>query len=152
MRPCSWVCGVLLAIAAIVAQPATVQAAGAVHVEFSIAGDTLACPDATYTVQSGSIREVVREGESRSGNTMFTVTDVPHHVVLTDAAGATYSLTGANWIGGATNDQTGAEIITATHMLNIIEHRGGGVADSLRLVEIFRDGVLVSHEFGTCEG
>ena len=150
MRPCSWVCGVLLATAAIVAQPATVQAAGAIHVEFSIAGDTLACPDATYTVQSGSIREVVREGESRSGNTMFTVTDVPHHVVLTDAAGATYSLRGAIWFGGATNDQTGAEIITATHMLAIVGR--GGVADTLRLVEIFRDGVLVSHEFGTCEG
>jgi hypothetical protein len=150
MRPCSWVCGVLLATAAIVAQLATVQAAGAIHVEFSIAGDTLACPDATYTVQSGSIREVVREGESGSGNTMFTVTDVPHHVVLTDAAGATYSLRGAIWFGGATNDRTGAEVITATHMLTIVGR--GGVADSIRLVEIFRDGVLVSHEFGTCEG
>jgi hypothetical protein len=150
MRSCSWGCGVLLAIAAIVAQPATVHAAGAVHVEFSIAGETLACPDATYTVQSGSIREVVREGESRSGNTMFTVTDVPHDVLLTDDTGAAYTLRGANWIGGATNDQTGAEVITATHMLNIVGR--GGVADSLRLVEIFRDGVLVSHEFGTCEG
>jgi hypothetical protein len=150
MGPCSWVCGVLLATAAIVAQPATVQAAGAIHVEFSIVGDTLACPDATYTVQSGSIREVVRAGQSGSGNTMFTVTDVPHHVVLTDAAGATYSLRGAIWFGGATNDQTGAEVITATHMLTIVGR--GGLADSIRLVEIFRDGVLVSHEFGTCEG
>jgi hypothetical protein len=150
MRPCSWVCGVLLATAAIVAQPATVQAAGAIHSEFSIAGDTLACPDATYTVQSGSLMEVVRAGESSSGNTMFTVTDVPHQVVLTDAAGATYSLRGAIWFGGATNDQTGAEVITATHMLTIIGR--DGVADTIRLVEIFRDGVLVSHEFGTCEG
>ena len=150
MRPRSWVGGVLLATATIVGQPATVQAAGAIHVEFSIAGETLACPDATYTVQSGSIREVVREGESRSGNTMFTVTDVPRHVVLIDASGATYSLRGAIWFGGATNNQTGAEVITATHMLNIIGR--GGVADSIRLVEIFRDGVLVSHQFGTCEG
>ena len=150
MRPYSWVCGLLLATVALIAQPAAVQAAGATHVEFSIAGETLVCPDATYTVQSGSIREVVREGESRSGNTMFSVTDVPHHVVLTDAAGATYSLRGAIWFGGATNDQTGAEVITATHMLTIVGR--GGVADSIRLVEIFRDGVLVSHEFGTCEG
>ena len=150
MRICSWACGVLLATAAIVAQPATAQAAGATHVEFSIAGETLNCPDATYTVQSGSIKEVVREGESRSGNTMFTVTDVPNHVVLTDAAGATYSLRGAIWFGGATNDQTGAEIITATHVLAIVGP--GGVADTIRLVEIFRDGVLVSHGFGTCEG
>src|SRR3954454_19191840 len=110
------------------------------------------CPARTRPTpcRSGLIAEVVREGESRSGNIMFTVTDVPRHVVLTDAAGATYSLRGATWIGGATNDQTGAEVITATHMLNIVGQ--GGVADSLRLVEILRDGVLVSHEFGTCEG
>jgi hypothetical protein len=150
MRSFSWVGGVMLAIAAIGALPATVQAAGAIHVDFSIAGETLACPDATYTVQSGSIREVLREGVSRSGNTMFTVTDVPRHVVLTDAVGATYSLRGAIWFGGARNDQTGAEVITATHMLTIVGR--GGVADSIRLVERFRDGVLVSHEFGTCEG
>src|SRR5215213_1875446 len=129
MRSCSWVSGALLATAAIVAQLATVQAAGAIHVEFSIAGDTLACPDATYTVQSGSIREVVREGESGSGNTMFTVTDVPHHVVLTDAAGATYSLRGAIWFGGATNDRTGAEVSDA----HARDPWPRGVADSTRL-------------------
>jgi hypothetical protein len=81
---------------------------------------------------------------------MFTITDVPTHVVLTDDSGATYSLRGAIWIEGATNDQTGAEVITATHMLTIVGQ--GGVADSTRLAGIFRDGVLVSHEFGTCQG
>jgi hypothetical protein len=150
MRPCNRVCGVLIAAAAIVAQPAATQAAGAIHVEFSVAGETLACPNATYTIQSGSIREVVREGESPSGNTTFTVTDVPHDVVLTDATGATYSLRGAIWFGGATNDRTGAEVITATHMLTIVGP--DGVADSIRLVEVFRDDVLVTHAFGTCEG
>ena len=57
-------------------------AAGASRVEFSIAGDVLACPDMTYTVQLGSIKEVMREGVSASGNQMFSVIDVPQHVVL----------------------------------------------------------------------
>jgi hypothetical protein len=64
--------------AAQLALPAPAFAAGASHVEFSIAGDALACPDTTYTVQLGSNQEVMREGVSASGNQMFSVIDVPH--------------------------------------------------------------------------
>jgi hypothetical protein len=46
-------------------------------------------------------------------------------------------------------DNTGAEPITATHNLEIIA-RGGGVADSIRLVERLRNGEFISHESGTC--
>jgi hypothetical protein len=126
------------------------SASGATHIEFSIVGDVAACPDATYTVVSGSVKEVFQEVESASGNRMFTVTDIPQHVVLVDEDGATYTLRGAIWFGGVTNDNTGAELITATHNFEVIA-RGGGVADSVRLIERFRDGELISHEFGTCE-
>lgn len=119
------------------------------HSEFSIAGDVTVCPDATYTVQSGSIREVFQSVDSASGNEMFTVTDVPQHVIITDEAGATYSLYGASWFGGVTKDQTGAELLTATHNLEVVAG-GGGVVDTIRLIERFRDGVLISHDFGTC--
>ena len=139
----------LLAAATLVALPAPALAGGASHVEFSIVGDVARCPDATYTVQSGSIKEVFQEVESASGNQMFTVTDIPQHVVLVDENGATYTMRGATWFGGATNDNTGAEVITATHNLEIIA-RGGGVADSVRLIERLRNGELISHEFGTC--
>lgn len=50
--------------------------------------------------------------------------------------------------GGVTVDNTGAERITATQNLEIIV-RGGGLADSIRLVERIRDGQFISHEFGT---
>jgi hypothetical protein len=143
-------CGALLAIAALAAAPAAALAAGATHVEFSIAGEILACPDTTYTVQSGTIKEVLQEVQSQSGNQMFTVTDTPQHVVLVDQHGAVYTLRGATWFGGVTIDNTGAEVVTATHNLEIIA-RGGGVADSVRLVERFRDGELLTHEFGTCQ-
>jgi hypothetical protein len=141
--------GTLLAIAALVALPAAALAAGASHFEFSVAGEVLTCPDATYTIQSGSVREVLQEVQSPSGNRMFTLTDIPQHVVLVDEQGATYSLHGGVWFGGATNDNTGAVVLTATHTMEIIA-TGGGVADSIHLVERFRDGELISHGFGTC--
>jgi hypothetical protein len=147
LRMLGW--GTLLAIATLVALPAAGLADGATHVEFSVAGEVLACPDATYTIQSGSVKEVLQEVQSQSGNQMFTLTDTPQHVVLVDEQGATYSLRGAIWFGGATNDQTGAVVLTATHNIEIIA-RGGGVADSVHLVERFRDGELISHGFGTC--
>jgi hypothetical protein len=138
------------AMAISVAGIAPALADAATHGEFSIVGDVLPCPDATYTVVSGSIIEVFKEGVSASGNQMFTVTDVPRHVVLVDEDGATYTMHGATWFGGATNDNTGAELITATHNLEIVA-RGGGVVDSIRLIERFRDGELISHEFGSCD-
>jgi hypothetical protein len=142
-------CGALLAIAALVVAPGAALAAGATHEEFSIAGEVSACPNATYTVQSGTIKSVLQEVQSQSGNRLFTVTETPQHVVIVDEQGATYTMRGAIWFGGVTIDNTGAELITATHNLEVIA-RGGGVADSIRLVERFRNGELISHEFGTC--
>lgn len=142
--------GALLAVTILVAAPAAALAAGATHDEFSIAGTVFPCPDATYTVQSGTIKEVLQEVQSQSGNRMFTVTEVPHHVVMVDQEGATYTMRGAIWFGGVTVDNTGAELITATHNLEIVA-RGGGVADSIRLVERIRNGQFISHEFGTCQ-
>jgi hypothetical protein len=142
-------CGALLAIAMLAAAPGPALAEGAFHVEFSIAGGVFPCPDATYTIQSGTVREVFQEVQSPSGNRMFTDTETLQHVVLVDQQGATYTMRGAIWFGGVTIDNTGAELITATHNLEIIA-RGGGVADSVRLVERIRNGELISHEFGTC--
>ena len=80
---------------------------------------------------------------------MFTVTETPQHVVIVDQQGAIDTMRGAIWFGGVTIVNTGAELITATHNLEIVAG-GGGVAGSVRLVERIRDGQLISHEFGTC--
>jgi hypothetical protein len=122
-------------------------AAGAAttHESFDVTGTVFPCPTHTYTVTSGAIKHVMHENVDASGVTHFTVTDTPDHVTLVDENGNVYSLTGAIWFGGR-ND----EILTATHMLNIVGR--GGVSDSVRLVERFRNGQLISHEFGSCEG
>jgi len=90
--------GVLLAAATLIALPAPAMAAGATHAEFSIAGEVAVCPDATYTVLSGTIKEVMQEVQSASGNQMFTVTDTPQHVVLVDQNGTGYTLLRRNLV------------------------------------------------------
>lgn len=116
-----------------------------------ITGDVLGpCSNGTYTVLSGVIEIVVHEGEASSGNSNFTVTLRPSGVVLEDEAGLLYSLHGAIWVGGAFIDATGAEVITATHSLQVVG-AGQGVVDSVRFFERFRNGELEVLDFSTCE-
>jgi len=135
--------GLLVFVLAILVPAAA--SATTTHESFDVTGEVFACPTHTYTLTSGAIKVVMHESVDASGTTHFTVTQAPNQVSLVDEAGNVYSLTGAIWFGGR-ND----EILTATHMLNIVGR--GGVSDSLRLVERFRDGELISHEFGSCEG
>jgi len=111
---------------------------------FDLTGSVLPCPTHTYTITSGAIVSVMHESVDATGTTHFTETETPVGVSLVDESGNTYSLRGAIWFGGR-ND----EILTATHMLNIVGR--GGVSDSVRLVERFRDGQLISRDFGSCE-
>jgi len=134
----------LLVFALAILVPAAASAT-TTHESFDVTGEVFACPTHTYTLTSGAIKLVMHESVDASGTTHFTVTDTPSHVRLIDENGNVYSLTGAIWFGGRDD-----EILTATHMLNIVGR--GGVSDSIRLVERFRNGELISHEFGTCEG
>jgi hypothetical protein len=118
--------------------------AATTHTSFDVTGSVFPCATHTYTITSGAIKEVMHESVDASGITHFTVTDTPDHVRIVDEEGNAYSLTGAIWFGGRDD-----EILTATHMLNIVGR--GGVSDSIKLVERFRDGELISHEFGSCE-
>jgi hypothetical protein len=111
---------------------------------FDVTGAVFPCPTHTYTITSGAITSIMHENVDATGTTHFTVTETPDRVSLVDENGNTYSLRGAIWFGGR-ND----EILTATHMLNIVGR--GGVADSIRLVEQFRNGQLISRDFGSCE-
>src|SRR4051794_13772660 len=131
----------LLAVGALVLP---VAASGATtHDSFDVTGTVFPCPTHTYTVTSGAINEVMHESADANGTTHFTVTDTADRVRLVDEDGNLYSLRGAIWFGGR-ND----EILTATHMFSIVGR--GGVSDSIRLVERFRDGELISRDFGSC--
>ena len=121
------------------------QAAGAATTResFDVTGTVFPCPTRTYTVTSGAITSVMHENVDATGTTHFTVTDTFDRVRLVDENGNAYSLRGAIWFGGRDDD-----ILTATHMLNIVGR--GGVSDSIRLVEQFRNGQLISRDFESC--
>src|SRR3954452_14000502 len=111
---------------------------------FDVTGTVLPCPVHIYTITSGAFTSVTHENVDATGTAHFTVTETPDRVSLVDENGNTSSLRGAIWFGGR-ND----EVLTATHMLNIVGR--GRVSDSVRLVEQFRNGELISRDFGTCE-
>jgi len=126
----------------------------AFHDEVEVTGDAFVCDETTYTIRSGSIKLTIHEGESESGNTNFTVTVTPQHVVAEDPAGNEYKIAGAFWVGGTTNAQRGSEQFTLTDKFQIIE-RGGGSVDNVNVtfhVNVV-DGEVTNikdFDFGTC--
>jgi hypothetical protein len=111
-------------------------------------GDPLQCGDTAYTPISGEVVTVVHEGTAASGNTNFTSTITPRHVVLQD--GNLYSLGGAIWFGGTFNASTGGFQATSTDKFQIVSQDGGTV-DSVNGVEyISPNGEEFFFNFGTC--
>ena len=101
--------------------------AGTTHESFDVTGSVFPCPDHTYTVTSGTIKEVVHESVDANGITHFTVTDTPSNVRLVDEAGVVYSLR------GATND---------------VEHVRGR-QDLVSTTEIVRSRARLCRKYGT---
>lgn len=125
-----------------------VVAAPAVHLTQELTGDTLQCGDTTYTVVSGEVAIVMHEGTTALGNTNFTGTITPRHVVLQDQAGNLYSVAGATWFGETSNANTGGFQATSTDKLQIVSQgRGtvdGGQHQRRGAREPQREGVLLS--------
>ena len=114
------------------------------HESFDVTGTVFPCPTHTYTITSGAIKSVMHVSVDATGVNHFTVTETPDRVRLVDEDGNVYSLRGAIWFGGRAD-----QILTATHMFNIVG--AGGVSDSIKLVERFRNGELISRDFGSCK-
>jgi hypothetical protein len=143
------VVGVTLALALSLGV-ASGTAAPAQHFEDSVVGDVFVCESATYTVIEGTLKSTFHEGSSKSGNTNFTGTLVPQHVVLEDENGAQYSIAGAVWFGDTSNAQQGSTQGTFTAYLNIIS-QGGGVVDTVRQTGHFGSNGEFFLDNGTCE-
>ena len=138
---------VLAGVAAV--SPASANAP-AQHFTEDVIGDQFVCGSTVYTVTSGVIAITVHEGASASGNENFTVTIVPHDVVLEDAAGSVFSIHGAEWIGGAFNAKTGAFVFTDTAHFNILSVGGGTVGTVHVTFHLSPNGKVVDLDFGTC--
>jgi hypothetical protein len=138
----------LVLASAAAASPAS--AAPAQHFEDDVTGDVFVCDTAVYTVTEGTLKSVFHEGTSKSGNTNFTGTLVPQHVVLEDEDGNTYSLAGAVWFGDTFNAQQGTAQGTFTAYLSILS-QGGGVVDTVRQTGHFSSTGEFTLDHGSCE-
>ena len=129
---------------------ATASAAPAEHFDESVVGDVFVCASATYTVTEGTLRSTFHEGSSSSGNTNFTGTLVPRHVVLEDENGDQFKLAGAVWFGDTSNAQQGTAQGTFTAYMNIVG-KGGGVVDTVRQTAHFGSTGDFFLDHGSCE-
>lgn len=118
-----------------------------------VVGAVFECDDATYTVTSGELDNVVHEGESASGNRNLSLTFTPRKVVAVDEAGDEYRIVGAEHVGATINSNTDGLQVTGTATLPIIA-RDGGIADSVNLTFHItahdNNFVLKEFDFGTC--
>ncbi len=120
------------------------------HFTEDVTGDVFECEGGDYTITGGTLKIVIHEGSSASGNENFTGTVTPQHVTLTDGEGGTYSASGAVWFGGTFNNQNGEEQGTFTFHINIIQ-KGGGVVDRVAITAHFSsDGANFFFDKSTC--
>jgi hypothetical protein len=136
------------AVLAVGLQPAF--ASPAVHTEEDVTGAVFTCATTTYTIVSGSIRIVIHEDVTASGNMNVTGTLTPQDVVAKDEAGNLYDIVGAGWFGGSFNANTGGEAFTDTEKFQIVQQGGGTVGSVNLTTHISPNGNFVSFDFGTC--
>jgi len=131
--------------------PAASANSPAQHFVEDATGDVLDCGSAVYTITAGSIKIVVREGTSASGNTNFTSTVTTEHVVAVDEAGNVYSIRGTEWFGFKENAQHATFVATFTGQLQVIA-QGSGRVDNVKVTEhiTFVNGNVKEFDFGTC--
>jgi hypothetical protein len=131
--------------------PAASANSPAQHFVQDATGDVLDCGSVVYSITSGSIKLVLHEGTSASGNTNFTSTVTTQAVVAKDQAGNVYSIRGAEWFGATVNAQQGTFEATFTAQLQVVA-QGSGRVDNVKVIEhitIVNDNVK-EFDFGTC--
>jgi len=128
--------------------PAAAANSPAQHFEEPANGDVLECESAVYTITSGSIKIVLHEGTSASGNTNFITTQP---VVAVDEAGNVYSIRGTEWFGATENAQQGTFQATFTGQLQVVA-KGTGRVDNVKVTQhiTFVNGNIKEFDFGTC--
>jgi len=136
----------LLTLASVV--PTLANGPAALVFEQDVAGNQFVCGGTTYTVNSGTIRTVMHEGASASGNGNFTFTVSSRNVVASDGS-SDFAIVGAFRLGGTFNANTGGGQGTQTDKFQIVA-QGGGTVDSVNIVSHFSPGGAFLFNFGTC--
>jgi len=122
------------------------------HETIPVAGDVFSCTGGDLTVTAGTITQVIEGVTDAQGKLHVTGTLVPHNVTLQDAAGNTYTISGASWFGFTSSDPDGNDIVVATDTEHFVIHNaGGGVYAKVQAVEhLSPNGKVISFDFGSC--
>src|SRR6266567_2093725 len=140
--------------ALLVAAPAAASNAGTtVHMSIDLAGSdlTLSC-GATVLTPTGGTATLVFHESTAQGIFHLTGTGTFNRATLQDAAGNSYSVTGANWFGGSAYDPDANEPIAFTSTDKfVIRTATGGVFGMVNVTEhISPNGNFFSFDFGNC--
>jgi hypothetical protein len=137
------------------AAPALASNAGTtVHMSVSLvdAGATLSCGTTVLTSTGGTATFVFHESTDAQGIFHVTGTGTFNHATFQDAAGNTYSVSGANWFGGSAYDPDANEPIAFTSTDKfVIRTAAGGVYGMVNVIEhISPSGKYFEFDFGNC--
>lgn len=121
------------------------------HLTEDVTGQVFTCAGGDLTIDSGSISIVQHENVDGQGIFHITATITPQDVVLSDAAGNRYSISGAQWFGGKAVSEDTPILFTDTEHF-VIHSAGGGVYAKVQSVSHFsQNGASFSFDKGSCQ-
>lgn len=137
----------LAAGAATAAQPLN----GTLHDTQDVTGQVFTCAGGDLTIDSGSISIVEHENVDGQGIFHITSTITPQDVVLSDAAGNLYSISGAQWFGGKALSEDAPILFTDTEHFVIHSASGGVYAKVQSVTHFSQNGASFSFDKGSCQ-
>jgi hypothetical protein len=121
------------------------------HVTQDVTGQVFACTGGDLTVESGMISIIQHDNIDNRGIFHMTATVTPQDVVLSDAAGNSYSISGSQWFGGKALSEDEPILFTDTEHF-VIHGADGGVYAKVQAVSHFSaTGASFSFDKGSCE-
>lgn len=123
------------------------------HTSFPAAGAAFTCGANTLTAVSGTVNQVFHLNQDAQGIYHVTGTITPNGVTLQDAAGNTYTVSGASWFGGKSTSPDGGDVIVSTDTEHFVIHNAsGGVYAKVQITEhISPNGNVFDFDFGGCQ-
>lgn len=121
------------------------------HVTQDVSGEVFTCSGGNLTIDSGSISIVQHENVDAQGIFHITATITPQDVVLSDAAGNHYSISGAQWFGGKALSEDAPILFTDTEHFVIHSASGGVYAKVQSVTHFSQDGASFSFDKGSCQ-
>jgi hypothetical protein len=122
-----------------------------IHVTQDVTGQVFTCAGGDLTIDSGMISMVQHDNVDAQGVFHITATITPKDVLLSDAAGNVYTISGSQWFGGKALSEDEPILFTDTEHF-VIHSASGGVYAKVQAVSHFSEsGASFTFDKGSCE-